>query len=108
VLKRVVLFFLLIGLFGCSNRLTDSRIEVDNQKYDIMDYDVIKRSMGEEDSLVVGVLLPLTGKASSIGTGMQNAMFMALDDLQNDKLGLKFYDTKSSSSGASDAMSKAL
>ena len=108
MLKRVVLFFLLIGLFGCSNRLTDSRIEVDNQKYDIMDYDVIKRSMGEEDSLVVGVLLPLTGKASSIGTGMQNAMFMALDDLQNDKLVLKFYDTKSSSSGASDAMSKAL
>lgn len=108
MLKRFVLFFLLMGLFGCSNRLTDSRIEVDNQKYDIVDYDVIKKSMGEENALVVGVLLPLTGKASSVGVGMQNAMFIALDDLQNDKLVLKFYDTQSSSEGATEAMSKAL
>ena len=97
-----------MGLFGCSNRFTDNRIEVGAQKYDIMDYDVVKKTMGEENALVVGVLLPLTGKASSIGLGMQNAMFMALDDLQNDKLILKFYDTKSSAEGASVAISEAL
>lgn len=108
MLKKVVLFFLLMGLFGCSNRFTDNRIEVGAQKYDIMDYDVVKKTMGEENALVVGVLLPLTGKASSIGLGMQNAMFMALDDLQNDKLILKFYDTKSSAEGASVAISEAL
>lgn len=108
MLKRLVLFFLLLGIFGCSNRFTDNRIEVDNQKYDIIDYDVVKKTMGEENSLVVGALLPLTGKASSIGLGMQNAMFMALDDLQNDKLVLKFYDTKSSSEGAEQAISQAL
>ena len=108
MLKKIVLFFLLIGLFGCSNRFTDNRIDVDNHKYDIMDYDVVKRTIGEEDALIIGVLLPLTGKASSIGTGMQNAMFMALDDLQNDKLVLKFYDTKGTSEGATEAMSKAL
>ena len=102
MLKRLVLFFLLLGIFGCSNRFTDNRIEVDNQKYDIMDYDVVKKT------LVIGALLPLTGKASSIGLGMQNAMFMALDDLQNDKLVLKFYDTKSSSEGAEQAISQAL
>ena len=73
-----------------------------------MDYDVVKKTMGEENSLVIGALLPLTGKASSIGLGMQNAMFMALDDLQNDKLVLKFYDTKSSSEGAEQAISQAL
>ena len=108
MLKRLVLFFLLLGIFGCSNRFTDNRIEVDNQKYDIRDYDVVKKTMGEENSLVIGALLPLTGKASSIGLGMQNAMFMALDDLQNDKLVLKFYDTKSSSEGAEQAISQAL
>ncbi len=108
MLKKIVLFFLLLGIFGCSNRFTDNRIEVGSQKYDIMDYDVVKKTMGEENALVVGVLLPLTGKASSVGLGMQNAMFMALDDLQNDKLILKFYDTKSSAEGASVAMSEAL
>ena len=65
-------------------------------------------TLGDEEALVVGVLLPLTGKASSIGSGMQNAMFMALEDMPSDKLILKFYDTESSAEGASIAMSDAL
>lgn len=109
VLKRIVLFFLVLGLFGCNNRLTDNRIALpDKQQYDVIDYDAINHSMRVENALNVGVLLPLSGKASSIGQGMQNAMFMALDDLKNNKLVLKFYDTKSTESGAAEAAQKAI
>jgi len=108
VLKKIVLFFLIFGLFGCNNRFTDNRIDLSNQRYDIIDYDTIDKSMYTEQSLAVGVLLPLSGSASNIGQGMQNAMFMALDDLKNNHLALKFYDTKSTETGAAEAAQKAI
>ena len=108
VLKRIAVFFLLLGLVGCNNSLTDNRIELSNQRYDIIDYDAIDRSMRSEQTLNVGVLLPLSGKASSIGLGMQNAMFMALDDLKNNRVVLKFYDTKSTEEGAQEAARQAI
>lgn len=108
MLKKVVLFFVILGLFGCENRITDNRIELDNARYDVIDYDAINRTMGTEQALNVGVLLPLSGKASAIGQGMQNAMFMALDDLKNNRLVLKFYDTESSAAGARRAAKTAL
>lgn len=107
VLKKLTIFFLVIALLGCKSRLTDNRIEISNYKYDIIDFDAINNQMQAEDSLKVGVLLPLSGSAKSIGQGMQNAMFMALDDLQNDKLLLSFYDTKSTEEGAVEAIKKA-
>ena len=108
VLKRIAVFFICLGLFGCNSRIADNRIELSNQRYDIIDYDAINPQPNMESQLNVGVLLPLTGKASGIGLGMQNAMFMALDDLQSDLLTLKFYDTKSSKDGARMAAQKAI
>ena len=108
VLKKIALFFLCLGLFGCNSPLTDNRIELSNQRYDIIDYDAISKSMVAENPLNVAVLLPLTGKASSIGLGMQNAMFMALDDLQNNQMVLKFYDTDSTENGAALAAERAV
>ncbi len=108
VLKRIAVFFICLGLFGCNSRIADNRIELSNQRYDIIDYDAINPQPNLEGQLNVGVLLPLTGKASRIGLGMQNAMFMALDDLQSNLLTLKFYDTKSSKDGARMAAQKAI
>ena len=105
--KKIAIFFLILGLWGCNNRITDSRVEISNQQYEIIDYDTINRSMYSEDALNVGVLLPLSGKAADVGQGMQNAMFMALDDLKNNHLVLKFYDTKSTEEGAAEAIRKA-
>ena len=90
VLKRISIFFLILGLFGCSNRLTDNRIEISNQKYDIIDYDTISSQIEQNKVLNVAALLPLSGKASSIGKGMQNAMFMALDLPSSKNIVLKF------------------
>ena len=108
VLKRFAMFFLVLILMGCNNRLTDNRIELSDQQYDIIDYDVVEDVMSVEGQLKVGVLLPLTGKASGIGLGMQNSMFMALDDLKNNKLVLKFYDTQSTEEGAAISADKAI
>lgn len=108
VLKRIALFFLVLGLFGCNNRLTNNRIEISDQQYDIIDYDTVDKVMVEEGKLNVAVILPLTGKASSIGAGMQNAMFLASDDFKNNKVVLKFYDTNSSMDGANQAAQRAI
>lgn len=108
VLKKIALFFLVLGLWGCNSSLTDNRIKLQNQRYEVVDYDAINQSMKTENTLNVGVLLPLSGKAADIGQGMQNAMFMALDDLKNNRLMLKFYDTKSSETGALQAAEKAI
>ena len=109
VLKRIALFFLVLGLFGCNNPFMDNEIELsDGSRYDIIDYDAINQSMRVENALNVGVLLPLSGKASSYGQGMQNAMFMAQDDLKNNQLVLKFYDTKSTEAGAREAAYRAI
>lgn len=108
VLKKIALFFLIFGLASCNSSLTDNRIELQNQRYEVVDYDAINQSMNTQNALNVGVLLPLTGKAADIGQGMQNAMFMALDDLKNNRLILKFYDTKSTETGASIAAKKAI
>ena len=107
VLKKLAIFFLMICLIGCKSRLTDNRIEISDYKYDIIDFDAVDEEMQATGSLVVGVLLPLSGESKSVGLGMQNAMFMALDDLQNDKIHLKFYDTKGTYEGAVNAIKKA-
>ncbi|MBP3687159.1 MAG: penicillin-binding protein activator [Alphaproteobacteria bacterium] len=108
MLKKIALFFLVFGLVSCNSSLTDNRIKLQDQRYEVVDYDTINNSMATENTLNVGVLLPLSGKASDIGQGMQNAMFMALDDLKNNRLMLKFYDTKSTEAGATQAAQKAI
>ncbi len=108
MLKKLTIFFLVLGLWSCKSRLTDNRIEISDHKYDIIDLDAVSREMEKSDSLKVGVLLPLSGNFKSVGAGMQNAMFMALDDLQNDKLVLAFYDTGSTGVGAKKAIHKAI
>lgn len=109
VLKRIAVFFLVLGLFGCNNPFMDNEIELsDGSRYDIVDYDAINQNMRVENALNVGVLLPLSGKAAATGQGMQNAMFMAQDDLKNNQLVLKFYDTKSSEDGAREAAYRAI
>ncbi len=108
VLKKISIFFLILGLFACKNHFTDNRINISDQRYDIIDLDAVDRTMIDEQSLNVGVLLPLSGSAAEIGQGMQNAMFMALDDLKNNKMVLKFYDTKSTAAGAAEAAQRAI
>lgn len=56
----------------------------------------------------VGVLLPLSGEASSVGQGLKNATMLALEDINNPNLILQFYDTKSTPEGARIAVENAI
>lgn len=75
--------------------------------YDVNISDYEDRGL-EKDSFKVAMLLPLSGKASTFGSGMQNAAMMALEDTQNNKLQVRFYDTKSSAQGAVAALETAI
>lgn len=59
-------------------------------------------------SFRVGVLLPLSGSASSVGQGLKNATMLALDDINNPNLILQFYDTQSTPEGARVAVENAI
>lgn len=75
--------------------------------YDVNISDYEDRGL-EKDSFKVAMLLPLSGKASTFGSGMQNAAMMALEDTRNNKLQVRFYDTKSSAQGAVAALETAI
>lgn len=62
----------------------------------------------DDENFRVGMLLPLSGKAAKQGQGLKNAAMMALDDVNNPKLIVQFYDTKSTPSGARTAVENAL
>lgn len=75
--------------------------------FEVSDYDE-ETEYYSKDAFKVAMLLPLSGKASTFGKGLQNAAMMALEDTNNQNLEVRFYDTKSSAEGAQNALSTAL
>ncbi len=64
--------------------------------------------LGTTESYRVAVLLPLSGKLSSMGESMKNAATMAIGDIINNNLVVQFYDTKGTPSGARVALENAI
>lgn len=113
--KKIALCFFAFILASC-NQIMPQRQGYPSSKYgfslekmpfEVEDYD-IQGEHFSKDSFKVAMLLPLSGKASSFGKGLQNAAMMALEDTNNSKLEVRFYDTKSSPDGAIAALSSAL
>lgn len=65
-------------------------------------------NISSDDSFRVGMLLPLSGADAKYGTGLKNASMLALQDINNPKLVLQYYDTQSSVSGARVAVENAI
>ena len=108
--KKISLFILFVMLAACTQRTAERQslqytYRIEQTPYDVADYE--NRGL-EKDSFKVAMLLPLSGKASTFGNGLQNAAMMALEDTKNPKLQVRFYDTKSSSQGAAAALETAL
>ena len=70
--------------------------------------DYSKIDLGNKESFRVAMLLPLSGKAEDAGQGMKNSAMLAIGDLNNNRLVVQFYDTKSTSSGARVAVENAV
>lgn len=107
MLKKIILPILLFILASCQQFTSTT----EQSKHFLSDHTFnFERTdtFSKEDAFKVAMLLPLSGKASTFGQGLQNAAMMALDDLKNDSLEVRFYDTKSSIDGALVAINKAV
>lgn len=62
----------------------------------------------DKSDFQIGVLLPLSGEFSKQGNGLKNATMLALDDINDNRLILRYYDTKGTPEGASVAVENAL
>ena len=108
VFKKLAIMIFVFMLTSCAVINNKSYITTRGGSYDkskeFIDYQTIEN----ENSFKVAMLLPLSGKSSVYGIGLKNAALMALEDANNQKLVLKFYDTNSSPDGAVDAINKAI
>lgn len=103
VLKRINYIFVILALTGCTT------VSPRDRAVNILEQPQISESnFGEATNFRVGMLLPLTGKASKQGEGLRNAALMALEDVNNPNILLQFFDTKSTASGARIAVENAL
>jgi len=112
VFKKISFAILFFILAACTQKTFEQRsVQYTYPKgyapYDIDISDYEDRGL-EKDSFKVAMLLPLSGKASTFGSGLQNAAMMALEDTHNKKLQVRFYDTKSSAQGAAAALETAI
>lgn len=115
MLKKLWIALCAISVIGCSswygssysplysyNGNSNDPLSVTN----MTDYNHV--DLGNTESFRVAMLLPLSGQMSNIGNSMKNAAMMAIGDMDNNRLVIQFYDTKSTSSGARVAVENAL
>ena len=119
VLKRICAIFLVCLLFGCSvirhnfggfssPTYSYSGSNPTDTMGDFLQTDYSHVDLGNKESFRVAMLLPLSGKGSDAGQSMKNSAMLAIGDLNNSRLVVQFYDTKSTSSGARVAIENAL
>ena len=108
MLKKFSLAVLCLVMAGCGTSRINTTGGVRDINTDISEVTLTSDSYQNEQLFRVGMLLPLTGSASSVGKGLKNAALLALDDVQNPNLVLQFYDTRSSQSGARTAIENAI
>lgn len=122
MLKKICAIFSVCVLFGCSvlgqnfnnfggysaptYNYTGSAPADTMSGFQQTDYSNV--DLGNQNSFRVAMLLPLTGKAKDAGESLKNSAMMAMGDLNNNKLVVQFYDTKSTSSGARVAVENAV
>lgn len=102
--KKICFCFVICALFGCSRILPEKQKQ---NVYIFRPYEV-QTFENQEQSFNVAMLLPLSGKASTYGKGLQNAAMMAIEDTNNQNLEIRFYDTKSTPTGALEAFHQAV
>lgn len=99
---------LCLGIIGCSTPRGPEISDQGGSNAFNTDISEINISGTSSRSFRVGVLLPLTGKASKHGQGLRNATMVALEDVRNPNLVLQYYDTQSTPSGARIAAENAI
>lgn len=118
MLKKITISFVCIMLCGCGLWRRSSAPEENYYRYSGTQYsqplnmvestDYSQVDLGSAESFRVAMLLPLSGKVADMGQSMKNAATLAIGDINNNKLVVQFYDTKSTGSGARVAVENAI
>ncbi|MBE6454655.1 MAG: penicillin-binding protein activator [Alphaproteobacteria bacterium] len=103
VLKKISLALCCLIIASCGT--TNVR---DEGGVDSVNTDIAEIGISDSDSFRVGMLLPLTGTDAKYGIGLKNASMLALQDVNNPKLVLQYYDTQSTPAGARIAVQNAI
>lgn len=101
--KKVCFIFGCLLVVSCGS----TRI-VDEGGADSFNTDIEEIGISDNSSFRVGMLLPLTGNDAKYGAGLKNASMLALQNINNPKLVLQYYDTQSSQAGARVAVENAI
>lgn len=109
VLKKISAFLLFILLCGCDALHPSDQILIRGGARQSSRGSLSETSVFDnEDNFKAAMLLPLSGKASTYGQGLKNAAMMALEDVNNPRLVIHFYDTHSTPQGAAAAAREAI
>lgn len=108
VFKKLAVCFLIFVLAACG--ISDrNRISMRGGSWDTSHGSPVDTSFFKaENNFKVAMLLPLSGKGAPYGQGLKNAAMMALEDADNSRLLVSFYDTQSSPAGAETAALEAI
>ena len=68
----------------------------------------IEAQQNKKNLVTVGLFLPLSGPHEKIGEAFKNTAILAVMDLKNDNMVLRFYDTEGTAEGAKSAFQRAI
>jgi len=108
--KRIIALFILVFIVSCK---TTTDVQREDAPQNLKEpYDSIEATDllddQQDDKLLVGILLPLSGKAEKIGNMMLRAAELSMFNHKLNNIVLMPYDTKGTAFGAVDAINEAL
>lgn len=107
-MKKFITLFLLLLVIGCETAKTPQRsIVKQRQPYDNIEVEDLLSSQ-RDNKLMVGILLPLSGKAEKIGNIMLKSAQLAMFNHKLNNITLMPYDTKGTAFGAVEAINSAI
>lgn len=103
-------------LVSCSNMKMNNYVKSyeqnaeygDIESYKQLNIDKKIKNLNLEQKLRVGVLLPLSGEAKTLGESLLNAIQLSMFENNKNNILLKIYDTKGTDFGAVEAMNNAI
>ncbi len=107
MIKKIFTLFILLFVVGCETTKVPQQQVVQKDPYDSIDTAELLNNQ-KDDKLLVGILLPLSGRAEKIGSTMLKAAELSMFNHRLNNIVLMPYDTKGTAFGAVDAINEAV
>lgn len=107
MIKKIFTLFILFFVVACQSTKVPQQQVVKKDPYDSIDTADLLNNQ-KDSKLLVGILLPLSGKAEKIGNIMLKAAELSMFNHRLNNILLMPYDTKGTAFGAVDAINEAV